>query len=78
MEWKPIGDLPAEACDGRQFAILTSHGDIEVGSYEPIFGNEYKQIEGDVYRKEKIKLYDWSGFNNFDNAEWFFFFPDLP
>lgn len=76
--WQPIETAPK---DGTWFLIIRdSDGEesVEVGRYDPYYRDEYIEVEGGLYRKEKQVGYEWSGFNNFHRATHWMPLPKPP
>lgn len=68
MDWQPIDTAPR---DGTWFMICCAQegfDSYEVGRFDPYYSDEYVEVEGGLYRKQKRSSYDWAGFNNFHRA----------
>lgn len=73
--WQPIETAPK---DGTWFVIWT-HGEPEVGRYNPVKSAKYEPVDGtDFYKKSEFCVYDWDGFNNFGNASHWMPLPTPP
>jgi hypothetical protein len=67
-EWKPIETAPR---DGSWFVICRVGDDperYEVGCYNPLCHFNYVEVENGLFRREKERGYEWSGFSNFHRA----------
>ncbi len=73
-EWQPIETAPK---DGSWFVIWT-HGEPEVGRYNPTMWTDYKPVGGGLFRAEEKEIYQWDGFNNFDAATHWMPLPEPP
>lgn len=74
-EWQPIETAPK---DGSWFVIWT-HGQPEVGRFDPLMWADYEPIDGtDLYRKTEKSVLDWRGFNNFHAATHWMPLPEPP
>jgi hypothetical protein len=68
-----------EAPRDGSWVVIWTHGQPEVGRYEPMMWTVYDPVEGtDLFRLREETLLDWRGFNNFSVATCWMPLPDPP
>jgi hypothetical protein len=75
--WQPIETAPR---DGTWFVICTAgeQDSCEAGCYDPLLSDHFVEADNGLYKKERVSLYDWTGFNNFHRATHWIPLPYVP
>lgn len=79
-DWQPIETAPK---DGTWFMAARFPSDpkgpeFEIGAYDPVYSDRYTEEGGGLYRKERVAIYDWRGFDNFHRMTHWMPLPEPP
>lgn len=77
-EWQPISTAPK---DGTWYLICRACEGLEsceVGCFNPLLHDQFIEVEGGLYKKERRSAYDYRGFNNHHRSTHWHLLPEPP